>query len=115
MERAGWTLLGLGAYFIWGLLNGDNIYGLILVPLCLGALVGFLLLGLWLSEKFSGVVVALVYGVALAVLGAVSWLATGEGGVVAFMVAPAGVMGLLFVAAGFAGRGKTRPRVTPDT
>ena len=98
------TLLGVGAYVVWGLLNGYDIYSLIVIPIGLGALVGFLLLVLWLSEKVSGPVVALVYVLTLAALCSVLWLITGDTGVVTFIVVLVGVLGVIFLIAGLVGR-----------
>ena len=103
LERIGMTLLGIGAYVVWGLWDGLDLAGLIAIPLCLGALVGFLLLTLWLSEKVHGAVVALVYAIALAALGGVLWLTTGAAGMVAVAVVPSGVLGLIFLIGALAG------------
>jgi hypothetical protein len=105
LVRLGLALVGTVAYVIWGLLNGLDVYGLVGFPIGLGSLVGFLLLVLSLSEKVPGVVVALVYVVALAALGSALWLITRHPGVVAFTVALDGVLGLVFLIAGLAGRG----------
>src|SRR5262245_46455831 len=89
LGRAGLALLGVLAYVVWGLLDGLDIYGLIGLPIGLGALVGFLFLVLWLSEKTSGPVVA------LATLGSLLWFTTRHGGVVAFTVVPVSLLGLI--------------------
>jgi hypothetical protein len=119
LGRAGFALLGVLVYVVWGLLDGLDIYGLIGLPIGLGALVGFLFLVLWLSEKTSGPVVALVYVLALATLGSLLWFTTKHGGVVAFTVVPVSLLGLIFLAAGVAGakeeaRRTARNRSGPD-
>jgi len=103
LGRAGLTLLGVGAYVVWGLLDGYDIYSLIAIPLSLGALVGFLLLVLWLSERVSGPVIALVYVLSLAALCSVLWLITGDNGLVTLIVVLVGVLGVIFLIAGLAG------------
>jgi hypothetical protein len=103
LERIGLIALVIGAYVVWGLWNDLDFYALIGIPIGFGALVGFLLLVLSLSEKVSGAVVALVYVLALTALGALLWLATGHAGVVAFTVVPVGVLGMICLIAGLVG------------
>jgi hypothetical protein len=98
-------ILAFLAYVFLGLLNGFDVYTLVAIPIGLASLVGFLLLVLSLSEKVPGVVVALVYVVAVAALGSALWLITGHAGVVTFTVVLDVTLGLVFLIAGLAGRG----------
>jgi hypothetical protein len=110
LERVGLTILGVGAYVVWGLLDGYDVYTLILIPLVLGTLVGFLLLGLSLSEKVSGPVLALVYVAALAGVGGLAWLTTKEVGMVAAVTVFPGILGLFFLGAGLSEWRESRRR-----
>lgn len=115
LGNAGAALVVSLVVVFWGLLDGYEIWDMVLVVFGLGAMFGFFFLALWLMEKVPVVVFPLAYGGAIAALGWVTWLITEEGAVVAWMTVPGGILWLIFTAAAFSARGPRRRRVAPDT